>query len=238
LKINVSSAENEVKGNVVKGYREFCPIARSLDVLGDRWALLVIRELLLGPRRYTDLLAGLPGVPSSVLNTRLRELEHADVIRRNRVPPPAASTVYELTGDGAELRPIVADLCRWGLRLVHQPEPGDATSASWLTFSFEVSVPGTSLPANAELELRLDQETNTIQEREGLLEARWGAAVDPIAVVESSIVAIYLIVTGESDWRTLDAEGQLAMTGDTRVAESFLDAAHGAWRSTTPLSPS
>jgi DNA-binding HxlR family transcriptional regulator len=226
------------QGRVVKGYAQYCPIARSLDVLGDRWALLVVRELLLGPRRYTDLLAGLPGVPSSVLTTRLRELEQANVVTRSRVPPPAASTVYELTDDGAELRPVIDDLCRWGLRRLAEPRPGDATSASWFTLSLAVMVPGTALPAHAELELRLDHESNTLHERAGRLDARWGAAANPVAVVESSVIAIYLIAIGESDHRELQGKGELTITGDTRLAESFLDAAHGAWRSTAALASS
>jgi DNA-binding HxlR family transcriptional regulator len=222
----------------VKGYGQYCPIARSLDVLGDRWALLVVRELLLGPRRYTDLLAGLPGVPSSVLTTRLRELEHANVVTRSRVPPPAASTVYELTDDGAELRPVIDELCRWGLRRMGEPRTGDATGASWFTLSLAVMVPGTALPANAELELRLDQESNTLHERAGRLDARWGASAQPVAVVESSVIGLYLIAVGETDYRELQGQGQLSITGEAGVAESFLDAARGAWRPTTALSSS
>jgi DNA-binding HxlR family transcriptional regulator len=220
----------------VKEYGQFCAVAKALDVLGDRWALLVIRELLLGPRRYTDLMASLQGIPSSVLTARLRELEHANVVRRSRMPPPAAATVYELTSDGAEVRPVVDELVRWGLRLMDQPQPGEATSASWLTLSLSVAVPATSLPANAELELRLDQESNTLQEREGHLNARWGAAADPVAVVESSTLAIYLIVTGESDRRELQDQSEITIAGDGRIAESFLDAAHGVWRSPAPPS--
>jgi DNA-binding HxlR family transcriptional regulator len=213
----------------VKGYGQFCAVAKALDVLGDRWALLVIRDLMLGPRRYTDLLAGLPGVPSSVLTARLRELEHAGVVTRSRVPPPAAATVYELTGDGAAARPIVDELVRWGLRRMDQPEPGEATSASWLTLSLAVRLSSSFLPENAELELRLDQEINTLREHAGRLDARWGAGADPVAVVESSVVAMWLIVTAKSDRRQLQDRGDITITGDRRVAQSFLDAAHGAW---------
>jgi DNA-binding HxlR family transcriptional regulator len=218
----------------VKGYRQFCAVARALDVLGDRWALLVVRELLLGPRRYTDLLTGLPGVPSSVLTTRLRALEHSNVVRRTELPPPAAATVYELTGDGAALGPILDDLARWGARLMDRPEPGDATRACWLTYSLAVSVPASVLPANAALELRLNHDVNTLQRRGGRLEAHRGAAANPLAVVESSIRAMRLIAAGESHRAQLQAQGKLTISGDTRIAESFLDAAHAVWRSPTP----
>ena len=217
----------------MKGYGQFCTVSRALDVLGDRWAFLVIRELLLGPRRYTDLLAGLPGVPSSVLTARLRDLERSNVVQRMRLPPPAATVVYELTGDGADLRPIVDDLARWGLRLMDRPRAGEAVRASWLAYSLAVSVPASSLPVDAELELRLDGEVDRLRENAGRLEARWGAAVNPLAILESSVRALYLIATGQNDHRELQRQGKLTITGDTRTAEFFLDAAHAAWHSPT-----
>jgi DNA-binding HxlR family transcriptional regulator len=218
----------------VKGYRQFCAVSRALDVLGDRWAFLVIRELLLGPRRYTDLLTGLTGVPSSVLTARLRELERANVVRRVQLPPPAAAVVYELTSGGAELRPIMDDLARWGLRLMDRPRSGESVRACWLVYSLSVSVSATVLPPDAELELRLDGEANTLREHSGRLEARWGASINPVAIVESSIPALFLIAAGESDRHTLQSQGKLTITGDRRTADMFLDAAHDAWRSSTP----
>ena len=95
-------------------YNDWCGIARALDVIGERWALLVVRELLLGPKRFTDLRAGLPGISPDVLAQRLRELEAADVVRRATLPPPAATRVYELTEHGAALRPVLVALGRWG----------------------------------------------------------------------------------------------------------------------------
>ena len=90
-----------------------CAAAHALDLVGERWALLVVRELLLGPKRFTDLRAGLPGVSPNVLAERLRELERAGVVRRRKLPPPAASRVYELTDWGMELEPVIISLGRW-----------------------------------------------------------------------------------------------------------------------------
>src|ERR687889_2824463 len=98
----------------MRSYGDRCGIARALDVVGERWALLVVRELLLGPKRFTDLRAGLPNVGPDVLAQRLRELEAAGVVRRAKLPPPAASKVYELTPRGAELEPVILALGRWG----------------------------------------------------------------------------------------------------------------------------
>lgn len=197
--------------------------------------MLIIRELGLGPRRYTDLLGGLPGLGSSVLTARLRELEDANLVARRRLPPPAAATVYELTNDGEDLRPAIDALARWGLRLLDRPQHGEAIRACWLTYSLAVSMRATFLPANTELELRLDGDPNTLVAQAGRLQARWGAAAHPLAVVESSILAMYLIVTGQSSRRELQARQELTITGDEHVAEAFLDAAHAAWVS--PAAP-
>src|ERR687884_1369381 len=97
-----------------RSYRQFCGIARALDLVGERWALLVVRELVIGPKRFTDLRQGLPGIATNVLSQRLRQLERDGVVARRTLPPPAASTVYELSDYGQELVPILLALGRWG----------------------------------------------------------------------------------------------------------------------------
>src|SRR3954447_24985256 len=107
-----------------RSYDQYCPAARALDVLGERWTLLVVRDLLVGPRRYTDLLEGLPGIGPNVLADRLRHLQDVGIVRRTTLPRPAASTVYELTELGQALRPVVQELTRWGLNMMGIPKPG------------------------------------------------------------------------------------------------------------------
>src|SRR5256885_1932106 len=102
-------------------YGDRCGVARALDLVGERWALLAVRELLLGPKRFTDLRVGLPHVSPDVLSQRLRELERAGVVRRRKLPPPAGSRVYELTDWGHELEPVVIQLGRWGSRAPFPP---------------------------------------------------------------------------------------------------------------------
>ncbi len=97
-----------------RSYHQYCPIAHALDLVGDRWALLIVRDLFLGPKRYTDLRDALPGIGSNILAARLKELEGAGVLRRRTLPPPAASTVYELTPYGRGLEEVIAVLGRWG----------------------------------------------------------------------------------------------------------------------------
>src|SRR6188508_245397 len=101
---------------MTRTYDDGCGIAHALDLVGERWALLVVRELLLGPKRFTDLRAGLPGISANILSQRLRELEAEGIVARDTLPPPAGVAVYALTPRGAELEPVVLALGAWGIR--------------------------------------------------------------------------------------------------------------------------
>lgn len=114
-----------------RSYDQYCPIARSLDVAGERWTLLIVRELLAGPRRYTDLHADLPGVSTDVLAGRLKDMEREGLVTRRRLPPPGAAYVYELTGRGRELQPVLAALAVWGTPALGEPRPTDALREHW-----------------------------------------------------------------------------------------------------------
>jgi DNA-binding HxlR family transcriptional regulator len=213
----------------VKRYSQFCSVARALDLLGDRWAMLVVRELLLGPKRYTDLLDGLPGVGTNVLAVRLRELEDAGIIAREKLPPPAASTVYVLTDDGAELRPVVDELARWGLRLMDRPQRGEATRTGWLVYSLAISASATGMREEDELELRVDHEAYVLTVRNGSFEARQGRTAGPIAVIEASPRSLFRLASGQAARGELERDGQITVEKDSRAARRFLDAAEGAW---------
>jgi DNA-binding HxlR family transcriptional regulator len=114
-----------------KDYEQYCPLAHALGVVGERWTLLVVRELLHGPKRYTDLAEGLPGIGTNVLASRLRDLERFGVVRKRKLPPPAASTVYELTEYGLELEEVMCALARWGARSLGPPGPEDELYPEW-----------------------------------------------------------------------------------------------------------
>jgi DNA-binding HxlR family transcriptional regulator len=138
-----------------RSYGDACTIARALDVVGERWALLVVRELLLGPRRFSDLRRGLPGASSNLVADRLRELESRDVVHRRRLPPPAASWVYELTERGRRLEPVLAALGEWGGGLPRPPEPFALSSTSVLLYLRGAARPEPGAPpATVRLELR------------------------------------------------------------------------------------
>jgi DNA-binding HxlR family transcriptional regulator len=136
-------------------YHQFCPVARAAEVLGHRWNLLVLRELLLGPQRFADLKRRLAGVSTSVLAARLSELEAAGVIERQQLPPPAAREVYALTALGAELRPILNALARWGLHFMSAPKRGDHVEPAWVRLAAEMfAAPGPTPARTFELHAR------------------------------------------------------------------------------------
>ena len=136
LKSQVETWINGVCGTLsavgARRYRQHSALAKSLDVLGDRWTLLVVRELLDGPRRYVDLLDGLVSIPTDTLANRLRDLEENELVIRRQLGPPADRVVYDLTESGRDLEPVIDAYVRWGRRLVERHDPGDAVRPQWL----------------------------------------------------------------------------------------------------------
>jgi DNA-binding HxlR family transcriptional regulator len=123
----------------MRTYAEYCSLAKSLDVVGDRWTLLIVRELTLrGACRYTDLRNGLPGIATNLLADRLRELEQAGVVQREDAPAPIATTLFHLTPRGEELRPVLEHLVRWGIPLMSDQSPGDAVRSHWFAWALEL----------------------------------------------------------------------------------------------------
>jgi DNA-binding HxlR family transcriptional regulator len=135
-----------------RSYDQYCSAARALDVVGDRWTLLIVRELLAGPRRYTDLHADLPGVSTDVLASRLKDMEREGLTTRRRLPPPGAAYVYELTGRGRELLPVLQALGRWGQAELGERRPTDAVRAHWFALPLLRSLEGEGL-----VEVRLEE---------------------------------------------------------------------------------
>src|SRR5690349_13071210 len=141
---------------VVKSYGQRCSLARALDVVGERWSMLIVRELTLGARRYRDLLDGLPGVPTNLLASRLKDLQSAGVIAKRTLPAPASVTVYELTEAGHALRPALSELREWGTRYGQVPTDADEVRPSWALMS--ASARPTALPDGRICEVRVDGE--------------------------------------------------------------------------------
>lgn len=138
-------------------YAQYCPVARAAEVVGNRWSLLVLRELTLGPQRFSDLRRRLAGVSASVLAERLAALERFEVIETAELPPPAASRVYRLTAHGEAFRPVLAALLRWGLRWMGAPSEGDHFEPDWLRFVLQTfAAPGPTPARRYELHVEAD----------------------------------------------------------------------------------
>ena len=169
----------------MRSYNEYCSLAKSLDVVGDRWTLLIVRELTLrGACRYTDLRNGLPGIATNLLADRLRELEHAGLITREDAPPPIATTLFRLTPRGEELRPVLQDLTRWGLPLMTDERPDDAVRSHWLAWALEQMLVDLRPDASAvTIQLLTGDQPILVETGDGTIHTRLGRADDADATL-------------------------------------------------------
>ncbi|HEY0540079.1 MAG TPA: helix-turn-helix domain-containing protein, partial [Actinoallomurus sp.] len=180
----------------MRSYDDPCGIARGLNVIGERWSLLIVRELLFGPKRFTDLHHGLSTASQNVLSQRLRELEQTGVVRRRRLGPPAATWVYELTKWGRDLEPVLFHLARWGSR--GPMTSGDELSADALMFalktSFDSEVAG---EMRGTYEIRLGDDRFRAQIADGRLDLTRGTAERPDAVLDTDPATLRSLVFGD-----------------------------------------
>jgi DNA-binding HxlR family transcriptional regulator len=206
----------------MRTYDDACAAAHALDLIGERWALLVVRELLLGPKRFTDLRAGLPGASPNVLAQRLRELERAGVVQRRKLPPPAASRVYELTDWGEELEPVITQLGRWGARSPFRPHDA-GLSVDSLILSFRTMFDPRAVDGlRASYELRLGEDRFCVVVDDGRFEVVRGAADRPEAVIETSSATLAALVYEDRDLAEALHSGDVKIEGDESAVESFL----------------
>jgi DNA-binding HxlR family transcriptional regulator len=214
----------------MKHYGQACAIARTLDVVGERWSLLLVRELILGPRRYRDLAAGLPGIPSNVLAGRVKDLQAAGVITRRTLPAPTDVTVYELTEAGRALQPALNELLDWGLRYGPEPSQDDVGQPSWALLA--ASGRETALPAGQTCELRVGPDFFYLSSDAGTLDVRRGPAPDGDAVVTMTADTLYSLVTGQTT--VTDAVRHSTVDGDTAIARRALEPLAAALTRPTP----
>ena len=203
-------------------YDDGCAAAHALDLVGERWALLVVRELLLGPKRFTDLRSGLPNASPNVLAQRLRDLEAAGVVRRRKLPPPAASRVYELTEWGRDLEPVIISLGRWGVRSPTKPLDAELGVDS-LILSFRTMFdPGQAEGLRACYEFRLGEASFQAEIAEGQLEIQRGSAEQPDATIETDAGTLAALVYDELGLEDALSSGDLSIEGDREAAERLL----------------
>jgi DNA-binding HxlR family transcriptional regulator/putative sterol carrier protein len=212
----------DTRASKKRTYDDGCAAAHALDLVGERWALLVVRELLLGPKRFTDLRAGLPGASPNVISQRLRDLEGVGIVRRRKLPPPAASRVYELTEWGEELEPVIVRLGRWGARSPTKPRDA-ALGVDSLVLSMRTMFdPRAAEGLGASYELRFGEDRFRAVVDDGRFEISRGSADDPDAIVEAdSDTMAGLLYAGRSLAEALES-GDLKVEGDRAAFQRFL----------------
>jgi DNA-binding HxlR family transcriptional regulator len=210
----------------MRTYGQYCAVAKALDVIGDRWTLLIIRELLIGgPSRYTDLRNGLPGIATNLLADRLRDLEDAGIVSREEAPPPVATALFRLTPRGEQLAPLLRELLLWGAPLMQAgPAPEDAFRGQWLTWPAEIYL-SDSKPDAAPVTIQViaDDEPVLLETSEGAVRATPGRADDPDAVLRGPAHAVLGLLSGYIDLDVAAAMGA-ACDGDRDALERILPA--------------
>jgi DNA-binding HxlR family transcriptional regulator len=207
----------------MRSYHQYCALAKSLDVLGDRWTLLVVRELMLaGPSRYTDLRNGLPGIATNLLSDRLRELEAAGVVAREQAPPPVATTLFSLTPRGEALRPVLDALGAWGVPYMAEgPAATDSFRGRWMAWPAEHFLTD-SEPERPPVSVELrggeeDGDRVVVETSGGAVRARpVGPDDHPDALLTGAPYAILGLLSGQITLAEARERG-LRVEGDTNV---------------------
>jgi DNA-binding HxlR family transcriptional regulator len=203
-------------------YGDRCGVARALDLVGERWALLVVRELLLGPKRFTDLRAGLPHVSPDILAQRLRELEESGIVRRSTLPPPAGSRVYELTERGHELEPAVLALGRFGSVAPFPPGEAEIGVDAVVLALKSLFAASAADGLSASFALRLGDQHFSVHVDRGRLEVARGSAPEPDATIETDPGTLATVLWHGRGLPDAQRSGDLAIDGDRRAVTRFL----------------
>ncbi|MGY1581152.1 winged helix-turn-helix transcriptional regulator [Streptomyces sp. MN13] len=201
-----------------RSYDQYCSAARALDVIGDRWTLLIVRELLAGPRRYTDLHADLPGVSTDVLASRLKDMERDGLTTRRRLPPPGAAYVYELTPRGRELLPVLQAVGAWGQAELGERRPTDAVRAHWFALPLLRGLEGQGV-----VEVRLDEGEFHLYvgAEDGPLYGDGPAPGEPDARLVLDVDTCTAVARGEAGLADAVRDGRVTVTGDGAIAKAL-----------------
>lgn len=207
----------------MRSYQQYCAVAKALDVVGDRWVLLIVRELLTsGPSRYTDLLKGLPGIATNLLADRLRDMEKAGLVRREEAPPPVATTLFHLTDRGAALRTLLEELGRWGAPMMGVPQPNNVFRSHWLVFPLDAyledKAPGEPPVA---VQLNTGDEPMVVETVNGKVRTRRGTVEHPDAVLTARPGVILGLLSGRIEMAEARQRG-LELTGNEKVLRRLI----------------
>lgn len=205
-----------------KRYAQFCPVAHALELVGERWSLLVVRELLGGPKRYTDLASALPKIGTNILAARLRDLEQNGIVAKRRLPPPAAANVYELTPYGEELREPVYALGRWGARSLAPPGPDDSFAPGWLRNAVEATCKDWEGKARGTFDLRVGDERVIVHFTDGEPVAEADSTETADVVIETDPATLFCMASREQSIKEAIDANLVRIEGKRADAERFL----------------
>jgi DNA-binding HxlR family transcriptional regulator/putative sterol carrier protein len=206
-----------------RAYGQYCGLSRAMELVGERWALLIVRDLLVSPKRFTDLRRGLPGIPTNILSARLRDLEETGIVRRRVLPRPAGSIVYELTEHGGELEETVLSLARWGARSLGDPGPAEVITVDSMIMALRSTFrPDAADGLRAGYELRLGDFVIHARIEDGTLATGEGPLPDADLVVESG-PALRALMAGEVGPDEAMATGAVRVTGDPALLARFAE---------------
>jgi DNA-binding HxlR family transcriptional regulator len=209
-----------------RSYGQYCGLARALELVGERWALLIIRDLLVGPRRFSDLRKGLPRIPTNVLSDRLKDLEHNGIVQRTILPRPASATVYELTPYGKQIEDAVMRLGMWGAQSLGEPRPDEIVTADSMTIALRSTfVPQAAAHTQLTFELRMGPVTLGAAVDHGTIHVTEGPARQPDLVVEAGPVVKQLFDRSITPEQALEA-GLLRIEGDPALLDTFVKLFH------------
>ncbi len=202
-------------------YGQYCGFARALEIVGERWALLVVRDLLVGPKRFVDLLRGLPGIPSNVLTARLKELEGAGVARRRLQARPQRGVVYELTEYGAQLETIVDELGRWGAKNLGDPRPGETVTIDSLITALRTTFrPAAAEGVRATFALRVGDVALHARVEDGRVHVGEGAPADADLTIDAG-PGIRALMSGDVTPARAVRDGVVQMHGKKKLLDVF-----------------
>ena len=207
-----------------RSYDQYCAVARGLDIIGDRWTLLLVRDLLLGPKRYKDLLSGLPGIGTNLLADRLKELEAAGLIERTVLPPPAGSAVYQLTETGQSLETVMTALGRWGARFLGPPKKTDVmVPRAYFVAMRGVFNPEAAAGITLTYEVRIGDLVFEVRVADGRLTTREGAVRNPDVVLSMEVETLNALMFHTLTPAAALASGRVKIgKGDLKALERFI----------------
>jgi DNA-binding HxlR family transcriptional regulator len=204
----------------MRKFDQYCPVAHALSLVGERWSLLIVRELMHGPKRYTDLTHGLPGIGTNILAARLKELEGCGIVQKRTLPPPAASTVYELTEYGAGLKEALYALARWGARSIGPPGPEDELYPEWGVNALPALFnPEAARGLTETYVLVVDGDAFTARIVNGALDASVGTVEDADVVVEVDMETFFALASGELEPTKAVESGRAALQGSLEALQ-------------------